>query len=106
MFSPVSAGAELPSANSKFSVADGVAVSLPTGSTCQRKFWFTAALLLLLKADPVKLMGWEFAPLAAVAVPAVGKLNKPPTVAPPFTSRVLTGAVVLMPILAVFPVPI
>ena len=50
--------------------------------------------------------GWEFVPVVAVAVPVAGKLKLPLTVSPPFRSSVLTGVVVLMPILAVLPVPL
>src|SRR5579864_6090786 len=37
MFNPVSAKAEVPSANSRLSVPEGEGVLLPTGSVCQRK---------------------------------------------------------------------
>jgi hypothetical protein len=50
-------------------------------------------------------MGCELKPLLAVAVPVVGRLNKPRIVLPPFTSKVEAGLFVPIPTLAVVPVP-
>src|SRR5579871_261897 len=71
-----------------------------------------AVLLLLLKDEAARLAGCELFPAIAVAGPVAGRLNAPMTdaaprmVAPPFTSRVVAGEVVPMPILAVVPVPL
>lgn len=51
MESPVSAGAAPPVPNSRFRLAEGLALLLLTGSVCQRKSWFTALFVPLLKAE-------------------------------------------------------
>lgn len=61
--------------------------------------------MLLLYADAVRFSGCEFLPAVAVAVPVAGKVRMPRTVLPPFMSSVVVGVAVLMPILAVLPVP-
>lgn len=74
---PVSVG-ELPfDPNSRFNLPDGVAVSLPVGSACQRKSCVTANELVLLKDDDCKSNGLEMNPCVAVAVPIPGN-NAPP----------------------------
>jgi hypothetical protein len=102
---PVSLGAPEPDANNKFRLPLGLDVLLPLGSACQRKFCDTAVPVVLLKADAVSVLGCEFFPPLAVAVPVAGKLRLPRTVALPFTSSVLAGVLVLMPIFAVLPDP-
>ncbi len=64
-----------------------------------------ALLVPLLNAEAVSCSACELKPLAAVAVPPAGKLNRPRIVAAPFTFSVLAGVVVLTPSFAVFPVP-
>ena len=59
----------------------------------------------LLKAEAARFSGCELLPAVAVAVPVVGRENVPRTVALPFTSRLVVGALVLMPTLAVGDVP-
>ena len=58
-------------------------------------------LEVLLKAEAARFSGWELAPLVAVAVPVAGKLSMPRIVPAPFTSSVVAGVIVLMPILNV-----
>jgi hypothetical protein len=60
---------------------------------------------VLLNAEAVRLKGWEFFPAVAVALPVEGRLNVPRMVPAPFTSNVVVGVVVLMPIRAVAPLP-
>ena len=95
----------VPCANRRFRLPLAVVVLLPTGSDCQRKFWLTGVVELLLNTDEVKVTVCEFFPAVAVAVPVVGRLKFPRTVAPPFTSSGVTGVVVFTPIFAVAPVP-
>lgn len=57
--SPVSAGAVPFEPNSRFNVPDGLAVSFPEGSACQRKSCVTAAAVLLLYDDVCKSNGFE-----------------------------------------------
>lgn len=97
MFRPVSAGAPLPCANSRFNVPDGLLVLFPTGSAWNRKTWLTALLVPLLNAEAVQPMGCEVLPAVAVAVPVAGRLSKPRIVPPPFTSSLAAGVVVPMP---------
>src|SRR5258708_7019228 len=52
---PVSAGTAVPDPNSRFNLPNGVALSFPVGSACQRKVSFTAAFVLLLNDEAVKL---------------------------------------------------
>jgi hypothetical protein len=61
--------------------------------------------MLLLNAEAPKANPCEFPPAVAVAVAAAGRLSAPRIVPPPCTSSVLAGTGVLMPILAVLPVP-
>ncbi len=105
IFSPVSAGALVPEPNSRFKVPDGLAVLFPAGSACQRKCSLTAAPVPLLNAEAVNVVGCEFFPAVAVAALVAGILRLPRTVSLPFTSSVAPGVVVLMPTLAVLPVP-
>jgi hypothetical protein len=104
MFNPVSLGAA-PLPNKRFSVADGVVLLLPVGSACHWNVDATAFFVLLLNAEADKSSGWESKPLLAVAVPVAGKLRVPRKVEAPLTSSVVAGVVVLIPILAVFPLP-
>lgn len=104
--SPVSAVFDEPDPKSKFSVPDGLAVSLPAGSDCHWNVSFVADLEVLLKAEAVKVTGSEVLPAVAVAVPVEGSASVPLTVLPPFTSRVVAGVVVPMPTFAVAPVPV
>ena len=80
-------------------------MSLPTGSDCHWKVCGTAVLVPLLNAEVTRFMGCELKPLLEVAVPVAGRLNRPRIVPPPFTSRVDAGLAVLMPTLAVLPLP-
>jgi hypothetical protein len=105
MLNPVSVSVLLPEAYKRFSDPLALLVSLPTGSACHRKFWLTAVPVPLLKTDALKFNGWEFLPAVTVAVPVVGRVNAPRTVPAPLTSSVVAGLVVLIPILAVEPVP-
>src|SRR5450432_2416823 len=59
----------------------------------------------LLNEEAVKFKGWEFLPTVEVAVPVVGRTRDPRTVAPPLTSKVEVGVVVLIPMRAVVPLP-
>lgn len=59
----------------------------------------------LLNAEAACLTGSEFTPAVAVAGPANGNLSAPRIVPLPLTSSVVTGVMVLMPILAVLPEP-
>src|SRR5690242_14301500 len=104
MFSPVSVGLA-PEPNNRFSVPDGVAVSLPVGSACHWNIWLTALLVPLLNDDASRLKGPELDPALAVAVPRLGNCTWPRTTALPFTSSVAAGVVLLIPILAVAPEP-
>jgi len=70
--SPVSAGVLVPEANCRFSVAEGVVVLLPVGSTSQRKPWLTAAWVLLWYEDACKSSELELAPEDEVAVFVAG----------------------------------
>ena len=79
-------------------------VLLPTGSLCHWNVCGTE-LVPLLNAEVTKSKGCELKPLLVVAIPVAGKLNRPESVPPPLTSRVEAGLMVLMPSLAVLPVP-
>jgi hypothetical protein len=105
MFNPVSVGLVVPDPNSRFSDPVGLVVLLLTGSACHWKVCVTPALVPLLKAEAARSMGSEFAPLVAVATPALGRLSKPRIVLPPLTSSVAAGFVVLIPTFAVLPDP-
>ena len=63
-------------------------------------------LLLLLNDDAPRPIGCELLPAVAVATPPAGRPSVPRTVALPLTSSVLVGVVVLIPILAVVPLPV
>ena len=95
----------MPDAYSKFKDPLAVAVSLPAGSALSSNVCGTAVLVPLLNTEAPNCKGWESSPAVAVAVPMAGKANVPRTVPAPSTSSVVAGAVVLMPILAVLPVP-
>src|SRR5580700_1372563 len=95
--SPVSAGAPLPGAYSRFSVPDRLAVSFPAGSACQRKCWLMDLLPPLLKDAASRSSGLELAPAAALAAPSAFRVSVLRIVAVPFTSNVAAGVVVPMP---------
>src|SRR5262249_15854165 len=76
IWKPVSAGG-VPERNSRFKVADGLVVLLPSGSAFHWKVWFTGAWVLLLKEDAARFCGCEIAPLAVVAGTVGGKLSSP-----------------------------
>ena len=59
-----------------------------------------------MNAEAMKSCGCEFLPALAVPVPIAGKVKMPRTVPAPFTSRVVAGAAVLIPILPVDPLPV
>ena len=99
---PVSTGVPLPEANSKLNLPDGDAVLLPTGSTCQRKCWLTAALVPLLKAEASESSGWESKPWVAVAALVGGNCNVPRMKVFPLTSSLPAGLVLPMPTLPAF----
>src|SRR5579864_9488532 len=68
--------------------------------------------MVLLNEDAAKFSGCELVPFVAVAGPVDGRVSVPVTevapriVAPPFTSSVVAGVVVPMPIFAVVPAPV
>jgi hypothetical protein len=106
ILSPVSAGVPVPGANNRFNDPLALAVLFPTGSACQRNFWFTTVWVPPLNTDAMKFSDCELAPAAEVAFAVEGRVSGPRMVAVPFTSRVAPGAVVLTPTLAVLPVPL
>ncbi len=58
-----------------------------------------------MNAEAMNVVGCEFFPEVAVAVPVAGKLKLPRTVSAPFTSSVVDGVIVLMPTFAVALLP-
>src|SRR5215472_4905558 len=56
---PVSAGVPVPEAYNRLNFPEGLELLLPTGSSCQRKCWLTAACVLLSKAEASESSGWE-----------------------------------------------
>src|SRR5579864_1878745 len=106
ILNPVSDGTAVPEPNSRFSVPEGVAVSLPVGSACHWKVWFTAFEVELLNDEATKFSSCEFLPVTAVAAPDAGSVKGPRTAAEPCTSSVTPGVAVLIPIFAVAPEPV
>ena len=68
--SPVSVGVAVPGPNSRFNCPDGVVLSLPTGSACQREGLVHRFRRAAVEAEAVMFRGWELAPIVAVAGPA------------------------------------
>ena len=85
---------------------DAAVVLLPIGSASHWNFCGTAVEVLLLNTEAIKSCGCEFLPVADVATPVAGKVKIPRTVPAPLTSRAVPGVDVLMPILAVAPLPV
>src|ERR1700690_450204 len=91
MEKPVSAG-EVPfDPNSRFNEPDGVAVSLPVGSACQRKSCVIALEVELLNEDACKSNGFEMKPLLAVAIPVPGNRD-PASVTVPANAPVVAAS--------------
>src|SRR5450432_1735191 len=103
---PVCAGAATPCPYSRFNVAPGMAVLLFEGVACHWNVWFTGVLVALLNDDATKSSGCDTFPADAVAAPVAGNTSVPRIALPPWTSRAVVGAVVLMPIFAVAPIPV
>src|SRR5450432_1040926 len=103
---PVCAGAATPCPYSKFNVAPGMAVLLFEGVACHWNVWFTGVLVALLNEDATKSSGCDTFPADAVAAPVAGNTSVPRIALPPWTSNAVVGAVVLMPIFAVAPLPV
>jgi hypothetical protein len=62
-------------------------------------------LTVLLYAEATRFKGSEWLPALAVEVPVAGKVVVPPSVVVPLMSSVDAGVVVLMPTIALAPVP-
>src|SRR5712692_11738087 len=93
-----SLGAALLAPNSRFRLAEGDAVLLPTGSACQRKVWFWAAPAPLLNTEAAKSVEFEVKPPPEVAVPLAGRNEPPASVSNPL--KLPVPAAFKLPVLA------
>jgi hypothetical protein len=96
--SPVGEGAAFPAPNSNAKFAVGLVVLLPALTACQTKFCDMDALLALEYVLAASCKAGEFIPPATVAAEAK-RLTAPRKVLAPFTSNIVAGVFVPIPIL-------